>query len=178
METKVCKTCKSELPKTKEYFNPNGKYFKSYCRKCSKKKNKKWKENNPEKHLEGVKNWQKNNLKKHKENFKKWKENNFEKHKESIEHWKYKKQGVYAIFSSNKCLYVGESKQLLNRISYHKTHIKNPETKTLQTNLYNNLRQYSNLEFKILEETEDHKIRETYWINKLNPIFNEYLITT
>jgi len=160
MEFKTCKICKFDLPKTKEYFptTHKGKYFNSECRKCNNKRTKEWRENN---------------LDRHKEHVKKWNKNNPGKKKEIDKNWRYSKQGVYGIFSGTKCLYVGESCQLLNRISKHKTHIIHPEHKTNQLELYNNLRQYSNLKFKILEETEDHVIRELHWINKLDPLYNE-----
>ena len=35
MITKTCKQCKTEYPKTVEHFHRNGKYLKSYCKKCA-----------------------------------------------------------------------------------------------------------------------------------------------
>jgi hypothetical protein len=85
--------------------------------------------------------------------------------------WRLGLKGVYGIFENQECLYVGESKQIRRRISDHKNGIKNPKNK-LQSPLWINLGQYSNLEFKIIEETPNHKEREQYWINKLKPKYN------
>ena len=87
--------------------------------------------------------------------------------------WRYKGQGVYAIYDNGECLYVGESSQLNNRISQHKTWVKNPlSTKKSIQYLYNNLSQHKHIIFGVLEETPNHKEREQYWINKLKPKYN------
>jgi hypothetical protein len=52
VENKVCIICKSEFPKTTEYFYPNGKYISSNCRECNNKKSREWRENNPERQKE------------------------------------------------------------------------------------------------------------------------------
>ena len=49
--TKVCSKCKTELPKTKEYFTTNSKSLDGYhslCRTCHKQTSKLWKEKNKE----------------------------------------------------------------------------------------------------------------------------------
>ena len=87
--------------------------------------------------------------------------------------WKNKIQGVYGIFSDMTCLYVGESGQLYNRISQHKTCIKNPNgVKSKRRQLYNLLQKHNNLEFRILEETPNHKTQERIWIEYLCPLYN------
>jgi len=116
-----------------------------------------------------------------------WKKNNEDKikaydkirnqtHKEfkfiGTQQWRYKLKGIYKIISNDLVLYVGQSKQLLNRISKHKSGIKNPEINKRHKQLYYNLQQHFNLEFKIIEETPNHKEREQYWINKLKPKYN------
>ena len=84
-----------------------------------------------------------------------------------------KKQGVYGIFSGNECLYVGESEELRNRIYSHKSNIKNVTTNIKsQRELYIRIAEYSNVVIKVLEETDNHKAQEKYWINKLNPKYN------
>jgi len=82
------------------------------------------------------------------------------------------KSGVYGIFSGETCLYVGESDWLISRIANHKTRLKNPYQKTLQRKLYNLISQHSNVTFKVLEETPNHKQQEQVWIEKLNPLYN------
>tara|TARA_R110002153_G_scaffold15392_7_gene54928 strand:- start:154 stop:546 length:393 start_codon:yes stop_codon:yes gene_type:complete len=89
--------------------------------------------------------------------------------------WKYKVKGVYGIFSGQSCLYVGESKQVNNRFTRHKHYIKNPEAKTRgNKELYYQLQKHNNLEFRILEETLNHKAQERIWIDYLNPLYNTY----
>jgi len=83
--------------------------------------------------------------------------------------------GVYGIFVNSECFYVGESNTLRHRISTHYSRLKNPKTWGKQKILYENLSQYSNIEIKILEETLNHKEREQYWINQLNPKLNLFL---
>jgi excinuclease UvrABC nuclease subunit len=84
--------------------------------------------------------------------------------------------GVYQIVNNNECLYVGHSKTLRRRITNHKVYIKNPKTAPrTKEEFYIELQSYPNIEFKILEETLDHKEREKYWINKLKPKYNQYV---
>ena len=86
--------------------------------------------------------------------------------------WKTKIQGVYGIYTNEECVYIGESSQLNNRISQHRTYSRNPSTaKPLFQSLYQYL---STVDFtiKILEETPNHKEREQYWINELKPKYN------
>jgi hypothetical protein len=86
-----------------------------------------------------------------------------------------KLQGVYGIFSNGDCLYVGESSKILKRFSDHKTYIKNPNTKSLSNKtkeMYIELQQYNHLIFGIIEECNDHKNKEAYWVNKYQPRYN------
>jgi len=100
--------------------------------------------------------------------------NNPRKAKEYVQRYANKKQGVYGIFSNQICLYVGESSQLLKRINEHKSRIKNPEMVTWKSEKqrYYKIKTHSNITIQILEETENHKERELYYINKLKPIYN------
>ena len=87
--------------------------------------------------------------------------------------WKTKLQGVYGIYTNEECIYIGESSQLNNRISQHKTYSRNPST---SRPLFQSLYQYLNtvdFTIKILEETPNHKEREQYWIDQLKPKYNE-----
>ena len=94
-------------------------------------------------------------------------------HNKHVLKYQYKKQGVYGIFSNEQCLYIGESKALMARISYHKSQIKKIHKNIVQISLYKSILQHSDIEFKILEETPNHKEREQYWITKLKPEYNE-----
>ena len=96
-----------------------------------------------------------------------------EKGKESAKRWTHKIQGVYGIFENGICLYVGESKRLLHRLADHKSFIKNPECIESKRNpLYSRLTKHNHLIFGVLEETPNHKERETYYINQLKPLYN------
>ncbi len=83
--------------------------------------------------------------------------------------------GVYGIFSGQTCLYVGQSCKLTDRISAHKTHVAKP-LKNLHEKLYVSLRKHPNLEYKILEETPNHKEQEKIWIEYMNPLYNSYVL--
>jgi len=80
--------------------------------------------------------------------------------------------GVYGIFENGKCLYVGESSKLARRIQYHKQNITHLHPKAKPQNLYKNIQNHSNWVVGILEQTDNHKELEEYYINKLNPIYN------
>jgi hypothetical protein len=140
---KTCTKCKETKALTEFYKHRSGKYgVDSTCKICIKHQATNWQINNPEKSY--------------------------------ITKRKYHKkiQGVYSIYENLECLYVGESNQLTHRINIHKSLINNPESSRTQKELYYKLQQHSNLEFKILEETPNHKEREQYWINKLKPKYN------
>ena len=99
--------------------------------------------------------------------------NNHQTAVNAMNRWKSKIQGVYGIFEDGVCLYVGESRILNNRISAHKTYIKNPEGSGRRKDFYYNLSSHSRYTIGIIEETPNHKERETYYINKLKPLYNE-----
>ena len=151
---KKCTKCKVEKPKSTEYFSqrPDG-YWHSWCKICTYKNSKKYRKNNPQK----VKEYNSRYI------------NDYQKNKKIAT----SKKGVYAIFEMGKCLYVGESSWLKQRIWSHNSYIKNPlsASKNRQP-LYYNLQQHSSYVIGILEETENHKEKEQYYINKLKPLYN------
>ena len=106
----------------------------------------------------------------------KWKKNNPDKVKSITNKWKYNSKGVYGIFSDNECLYIGESTQLNNRISNHKSAISNNYKVHGFEELYANLRKYNDLEYRILEECDNHKEQELHYIQKFQPVFNSNLV--
>ena len=88
--------------------------------------------------------------------------------------WGTSKKGVYAIFENGKCLHVGESSWLKQRISSHKTYTKNPKSSPKsQRGLYEILNKNHPLfVIGILEQTDNHKEREQFYINNLKPLYN------
>ena len=82
--------------------------------------------------------------------------------------------GVYKI--TNKItgdFYIGSSKNIKKRWTTHKspsTHKQHPNSK-----LYKSMAQYGlgNFIFEILEETDNLKEREQYWIKQLSPTYND-----
>ena len=76
--------------------------------------------------------------------------------------------GVYAIYSGDRCLYVGCSKQLYRRRFEHMG--------GTYSNSHPSLREFTQnggvTEFKILEECDNTHERETYYIQTLQPEFN------
>ena len=104
----------------------------------------------------------------------KWKSKNKEHAYNLDKKWRCKRQGVYGIFSDKTCLYVGESKQLDFRISFHKAQIKNtaPSLRPNIREMYIRIAEHSNVEIRVLEETPNHKAQEQVWIDYLNPLYN------
>ena len=142
---KTCKTCSTEKPLTDYYTvksTNNSRYAMPDCKPCHTAKQRKWKKNNPKKHYQHTRSW------------------------------KERGKGVYGIFSDNKCLYVGESGRLNGRINDHTHNINNPKSYNLHYELYVKLNKYDNIEFRILEECDNHKERESYWIQKFHPAYN------
>lgn len=185
---KICSKCKTEYPATNEYFHKNSRAkdgLFSSCKPCSIKSSKKWNNDNHEQKVESQKIWREKNAKTYhprwrKENMdkcvkatRKWILKNPDKHQQNVKKCIQKIKGVYGIFENEICLYVGESKQLRGRIYYHKSWIKNKsQHPSSQKELYEQLQQHSNLEFRILEETENHVEREKYFINLYKPKYN------
>ena len=86
-----------------------------------------------------------------------------------------KTSGVYGIFSNGECLYIGESSKAQDRVKTHKWRMKN-HTKSYLTKaekiLYKHLTNHKHIIFGMLEETENYKTREQYYINQLKPLYN------
>ena len=83
--------------------------------------------------------------------------------------------GVYKI--TNKItgdFYIGSSKNIKRRWTRH----KNPSVRAQQPNsiLYKDIAYYGldNFTFEIIEETDNLKDREQYWIDQLKPSYNNY----
>ena len=150
METKKCKKCQENKPATLEYFYKSKQTkdgLNSYCKTCRRSSS-----------LVGMKKYQKTE-----------KGKSINKKYQYL--WKNKISGVYGIFENDICLYVGESKQINQRISMHKSRYKSTKD-VIQKELYENLRQHDHIEFRILEETDNHLEREKYYINKFKPYYN------
>lgn len=93
-----------------------------------------------------------------------------------------KKQGIYAVSCQGKdlvqpiLLYIGQSRNILKRISAHMAHIKNPYTKESYQNKYKIMRKLINdgytIKFDVLEYTFLLDQREGYWIREKQPPLN------
>ena len=156
---KQCSKCKTEYPATTEYFaiHKPTKRFQSWCRICQVQNYKKWAKNNRKK------------VETHNKNHKKSYSYTLPKREE----WRKRYQGVYGIFSEGQCLYIGQSKQINGRLHQHFFWIKKPhKSPKSHQSLYSKLHQYENLVIGIIEETENHKEREKYYINKYQPLYN------
>lgn len=155
---KECTKCHETKELTEFHKHPLGKYgVNSICKKCHSKRNAEYNSGKgKENHIKALKRYL-----------------NTDKGKKMRNKYHSKLgSGVYGIFENSIALYVGETTTLKRRQIQHNTCIKNPEINKRHKQLYYNLQQHSNLEFKILEETPNHKEREQYWINKLKPKYN------
>lgn len=94
--------------------------------------------------------------------------------KKGSDKWRKTGQGVYGIFVGNSCYYIGESSQLNNRISAHKTGIRNPSSARAYFRPLYTLLQNKNYEIRVLEETPNHKEQELKWIEYMCPLYNIY----
>lgn len=143
---KQCTKCGIEKSFEEYYKHPKGKYgLQARCKSCRKKTTREYDTNNPDKVY--VRN---------------------KKHHNSLG------KGVYGIFSGMTCLYVGESIALKRRINHHKGRLNNKSWRwsKFEENLYTCLENHNNIEFRILEETDNHKEQELVWIDYLNPLYN------
>ena len=84
-------------------------------------------------------------------------------------------EGVYGLYSNGICLYVGKSKILYQRMLTHFTSIKTQSPNNRHPKLYKALKQHSNLIFGIIEQCNNHKEKETYYIDKYKPLYNSQL---
>lgn len=149
---KVCRKCdikRDYIEYYKSTYSKDG--YQSWCKKCKIKQNKKYR--NPKA-------------------VSKYYQANKEKVQNDIKSWINNTQGVYGIWENGKCLYVGESKILKQRISQHKWLLKNPEKAGTHTSLYYNLQTHNHLIFGVIEECENHKEREQHFIDIYKPIYN------
>jgi hypothetical protein len=82
--------------------------------------------------------------------------------------------GVYGIFENGVCLYVGESTKLYRRICDHHTGYKNPQSANNKQRIpfYKKIQKHSKYVIGILEQCDNHKEREQFYINKLKPLYN------
>ena len=83
--------------------------------------------------------------------------------------------GVYKITNNiTGDFYIGSSKNIERRWTRH----KNPSVQAQQPNsrLYKDIAYYGldNFTFEIIEETDNLKDREQYWIDQLKPSYNNY----
>ena len=166
--SKKCSKCKEEFPSTTEYFRPHSgtkSGLNSQCRPCLKETQKKYRQSPKGKNTiaKGIKKYRETpkGLKCKAKYNKKW-------------DMKLGK-GVYGLFEGTKCLYIGESSRLNRRKYEHSAAIKNPQTVTNKCHhkLYDQLStNHTNIKWKILEQCDNHKERERYFIDMYNPIYN------
>lgn len=158
---KVCRDCNDELIIGKNAYPSIFKNKDYKCKSCRKKHSRKYyyTPKGKEVSLQAQKKYNKKTY-------------NKEISYKQNQHWRKQITGVYGIFENGRCLYIGESSETNNRISRHKTNIKNPEHGKSHTMLYYNLQQHNHLIFGVIEECSNHKEREKYFINMYKPIYN------
>jgi len=145
---KTCTKCGVEKSFGEYYKHPNGKYgLQARCKSCRKKTTREHDKNNPDKVYTRNKN-----------------------------HHNKLGKGVYGIFSGETCLYVGESVAIQRRINHHKNRLRSDKWRksNFEKKLYACLNNHNNIEFKILEQTDNHKEQEQVWIDYLNPLYNAW----
>jgi len=144
---KTCSRCKNDYPATTEYFYKQGDGLNCYCKPCRRKYNNKWGKTD------------------------KGKVNNL---KHVLKTRAKEGSGVYGLFDGELCLYIGESRLLKRREWEHNQYMKKPHR--LHKQLYYNLQQHPNIEFRILKKTKRHKEEEGYYIDIYKPLYNSLLV--
>lgn len=82
--------------------------------------------------------------------------------------------GIYALLINNQIVYVGQSKNLAQRIAQHAYELekRNPKEKKYQI-LKEVIHKYQQpISFQVLEQTDNLNERENYYIEKFTPILN------
>ena len=147
---KQCNKCKEDLVLGTNWRECNKKNQQYTCKGCMYKSARKWELDNPIRRTE------------------------------LFNSWRTKKQGVYEIFSGDICLYIGESGQINHRMETHKSMMRHSHLRKHSNGfykVYEKMDVYDNKDVRILEECDNHKERETHWINKLKPLFNKKSIS-
>jgi len=87
---------------------------------------------------------------------------------------RYKYKGVYGLFSAGECLYIGESTQVRQRLNYHHCSIRNPKITKIprEIEFYKKFANHIGIVGGIIEECDNHKEREQYWIDYYQPKYN------
>ena len=161
---KCCTKCSVEKPLTEFYKHKkmlDG--LENHCKQCRNLNSKIYYSTN----LDSCKNVRKE-----------YQKNNFGKWKGYIKKWATKKSGVYEWYEGDISLYIGQSKQLNQRLSNHKSYFNNPElAKKNKTHgyLYPLLRQHQNPQIHIIEECSPEILleREQYYIDIKKPLYNK-----
>jgi hypothetical protein len=168
-----CKLCNKE--RIKQFHLKNPKYNKLY-QEQNKEYFQKYRLDNSEHIKKYYQNWELNNSEKIKQDNANRYFNNPEKYKQITKKWRTAKQGIYEWYDGEICLYIGQSTQLNNRISIHKSLFKNSEVskKNIQAELYEALRQHQNPQIRIIEECSPEILleREQYYIDTKKPLYN------
>tara|TARA_R110002096_G_scaffold167407_1_gene337353 strand:- start:3409 stop:3687 length:279 start_codon:yes stop_codon:yes gene_type:complete len=79
-------------------------------------------------------------------------------------------RGVYGLWEDGKCLYIGSTTRMYKRWMEHRTNIKRSQCK--HTNIYPHLSKHSHIIYGMIEECDNYKEREVYYINTLSPSYN------
>ena len=96
-------------------------------------------------------------------------------HGDMMKYYQTKDKGGYGLFENKKCLYVGQSGRLNDRMNKHKTLMNNNDLvvhNPAQTYLYDALTKHKNVIVKVLEYTNDYINRELHYRIKLKPLYN------
>ena len=157
---KTCNKCKEEKLLTeyhKRKLSKDG--LALWCKSCKINQVAEWRNHNPRANKEYYYNNKQHHLASQKSR------------RESI-------QAVYGIFSDDKVLYIGKSKQFLGRLNNHNHCLKNQDMAEkhhpTMAHLYPLLRQHSNVDIRIIEECSSEVLldRETYYIHAYKPLYN------
>lgn len=170
---KQCNKCKIEYPATTEYFcrrssQPDG--LNVWCKSCKKEYDKQYLKTPQGKKVQYKSQLKYSRTSKGKNSYKKYYNDTG---KQTMKQYTYNAKGVYGIFSEGKCLYIGETSRVNGRFNEHKTFINNPYLKSCPLpQVYKNISQHKHPILGVIEETENHKEREKYYINKYQPLYN------
>jgi len=83
-----------------------------------------------------------------------------------------KTKGVYGMWENGKCLYIGSTTRMYKRWMEHRTNIKRFQCK--HPSIYKYLQKHKHIIIGVIEECDNYKEREMYYINTLHPAYNKH----
>lgn len=83
-----------------------------------------------------------------------------------------KTTGVYGLWENGECLYIGSTTRMYKRWMEHRTKSNNPDKYPKMGKIYHKLAKHPSSIIGMIEECDNYKEREMYYIHKIHPKYN------